>query len=468
MAARFDHLVISVADLDEATARWTDAGLAATRGGAHPVGTHNSLVRGPQSAYLELIAAGSTESNPWLDRVRSTLGSISWAIAVDDVDAARAALVAVGFEPRPVTEGSRRTPEGDTVAWRLCDVGAGPYDDSLPFLIEWTTPMPAGPVDGPILDSVLLTPPDPERVADLLLALGFVADQTWPRRVFHEPGNDFGFRITLNPVGQPVQQEGATYWSLGGTEEGAEPGTTVWLGLPGQDSVDVRLDGVDVVATPDRRRFAATALLPGVEESFGSLRGELADWANPRPGGAQPLEEEYSRCLDPHRYRLLGVRAEAWIETVTAAGVGVARSVAPEEVRWAGEIHLHPTRATVIDGRAGTQPLVVAWAPVDGVEDSLVLVGVGDPTHVLERQPDCGCDACDTGSADLLNTVDDAFILALSGGVHAVRSGERVVIRSINGWSASGSFEPGEVEQWLADADAGRRTDGVVRGEPWL
>ena len=119
--ARFDHLVVAVDDLDAATARWNAAGLRAEPGGAHPVGTVNALVRGPGPAYVELIAAGSEESNPWLDRVRSARGPISWAIAVDDVDTARAALVAAGFTPGEVREGSRTTPDGDTVAWRtLC------------------------------------------------------------------------------------------------------------------------------------------------------------------------------------------------------------------------------------------------------------------------------------------------------------------------------------------------------------
>ena len=64
MPARLDHLVISVPDLAEAARRWTGAGLPAVPGGAHPVGTVNALVRGPEAAYVELIAAGSGESNP--------------------------------------------------------------------------------------------------------------------------------------------------------------------------------------------------------------------------------------------------------------------------------------------------------------------------------------------------------------------------------------------------------------------
>ena len=131
-----------------------------------------------------------------------------------------------------------------------------------------------------------------------------------------------------------------------------------------------------------------------------------------------------------------------------------------------------PTRArpaaTVLRGREGTVPVVVAWAALGDAEDAVVLVGVGEPAQVLERQPDCGCDACDTGSADLLTTVDDAFVLALSGGVHVVREGDRVVTRALDGWSATGRFGRGEEQRWLDEAAAGRRTDGVLRGEPWL
>lgn len=200
MSARFDHLVIAVEDLDAAAGRWSAAGLPAVRGGAHPVGTENVLVRGPKPAYVELIAAGSDEANPWLDRVRSARGPISWAIAVDDIEAARAVLVEVGFTPSPVVDGSRRTPDGRVVEWRLCDVGEGPYDGALPFLIQWTTPMEPGPADGPVVEQVSVTPPDPDRVADLLVALGFVPISPYPRWVF--PGADGSVGITLALVGE--------------------------------------------------------------------------------------------------------------------------------------------------------------------------------------------------------------------------------------------------------------------------
>ncbi len=429
MDARLDHLVIAVADLDEAASRWNALGLRAQRGGAHPVGTENVLVRGPQPAYIELIAPGRDESNPWLDRVRSGHGLISWAIAVDDIHHARAALVKAGFDPQPVVEGSRLTTEGDVVAWRLCDVGPGPYDPGLPFLMEWTTPMGAGPADGPILESVALTPPDPERVADLLLALGFADAEMWPRRQFHDP-TGVGVAIQLLPRGEPVLSSGAVVLTFDGPEV-AEPETSLLMRVAAGDLESEELDGVHVSAYVDHRGRAPSGLLQAVNEAFARLRGDLADWPNPHPGGRAALEEEYSRCLEPARYRLLGVRADAWAEAICSLDLGSAESIAPGDVRWVAESHFTPSRVTVLRGRAGTQPVVVAYAPSDGVEDSHVQIGVGKPTEVLDRQPYCGCDACDTGSADLLESLDAAFILALSGGVYAVREGDNAVTRTL-------------------------------------
>ncbi len=465
MTARFDHLVVAVEDLDAATARWRAAGLPATRGGRHPVGTENVLVRGPHPAYVELIAAGADESNPWLDRVRSARGPISWAVAVDDLDAARAALLAAGFDPDPPVPGSRRTPDGDVVAWQVCDVGPGPYDGSLPFLIEWTTPMPPGPADGPVVEHVTLTPPDPDRLADLLLALGFVPSRHWPRRLFHQATSPAGPALTLLPVGQPDVGETASGWFMSwdqGPDE--EPPVSLSLATAAGEQSHHVLDGVAVSTRPDRRRFPAASLLPAVDEALARLRGELADWPDPHPGGASPAEHEYSRVTDPARYRLVAARTDAWVEAVTAAGLGTAEQVDPASVRWRDEQHLTPSRSTVLRGAPGTQPVVVGLFQ----DETFVRVGVGDPVEVLDLQPDCGCDACDTGSADLLEAVDTAFVRALSGGVYVVREGDAVVRGTLDGWGSSGSFRGGDQERWLAEAADGRRTDGVVRGDAWL
>ena len=185
-----------------------------------------------------------------------------------------------------MTEGSRLTPDGDTVAWRMCDVGSGPYDAGLPFLIEWTTPMPPGPSDGPVVRYVTLTPPDPDRVADLLLALGFAGVSHWPRRVFRDRD---GVGITLLPVGEPAGRACVV----------ESPATSLALELPVPEVVQLHLDEVAVTGGAGPAPVGAAALLPAVDAAYARRRGDLADWPNPRPGGEPALEEEYSRVLHP-------------------------------------------------------------------------------------------------------------------------------------------------------------------------
>ena len=419
MPARFDHLVVAVEDLDDAIVRWAAAGLPAVRGGTHPVGTLNALVRGPGSAYVELIAPGSDESNPWLDRVRSARGPISWAIAVDDIEAARMSLAAAGFEPSPAVPGSRRTPDGDLLEWQVCDVGPGPYDGSLPFLIEWTTPMEPGPGDGPVVEQVTLTPPDPDRVADLLLALGFAPEPLWPRRMFEDPA---GIRVTVAPVGPPASRGGSS-WTMT-WEEPDEPPTSLALRTSAGELANLTLDGVSVTSWPDRRRFAAATLVPTT-------------------GGHD-----------------VAARADAWVDALAAAGLGTVEECAPT---WARSINIEGERAVRVRGPGGTQPISVIWGshPLDG---PAVVVGVGDPVEVLERQPE----HLAAGIHHQVGRIDDAFVLALSGGVYAVREAGMSVTRALDGLSATGRFADGEPQQWLAEAADGRRTAGVVAGEPWV
>jgi hypothetical protein len=59
-------------------------------------------------------------------------------------------------------------------------------------------------------------------------------------------------------------------------------------------------------------------------------------------------------------------------------------------------------------------------------------IGVARPDVIVEEQPDCGCDACDSGSTDLLRAIDEAV-------AHIV-GGAFVVLRG-SGWSAQ--WHPG-------------------------
>ena len=179
---RVDHLLVSVADLESARQRWADAGLPATEGGRHPGGTSNALVRGPSPAYLELITAAPGSSSAVAQRVLGNPGPLSWALGVDHIDELRASLVAAGHEPGEVHAGSRENPDGAVLRWRVCDLAVEPLHPFVPFLIEWETPMRAGPARGPVLQEVTIACPDPAALGDLLQVCGLhpgASQSTW-------------------------------------------------------------------------------------------------------------------------------------------------------------------------------------------------------------------------------------------------------------------------------------------------
>ena len=188
-----------------------------------------------------------------------------------------------------------------------------------------------------------------------------------------------------------------------------------------------------------------------VDAAFAVTGAGTPGWPDPHPH-RRPREEEYSRCLDPAKYRILGARVEAWQEVLVRRGLMTARE-ADGAVWW------RPTRA-------GALPLRVSRSPVDRVVDAGVTVAVGDPARVLESVPDCGCDACDSGSANDLAVLDGLVAVALTGGVVRVAHGEYVVTRTVDGWSASGTPDRDLARRWLAgDVPGGA---DVVQGEPWF
>lgn len=114
----------------------------------------------------------------------------------------------------------------------------------------------------------------------------------------------------------------------------------------------------------------------------------LPSWPDPWPGGT-PDDAAYSRVTDPGRHRVVAARAQVWA-SVLRADLGVL----VEEV--AGSTRL-------ASPQPGTLPLLLV------AEETLVRLFAGDREWPLELVPDCGCDACDAGSADLLRALDDTI-----------------------------------------------------------
>lgn len=151
--ATIDHVVLAVADLDEAGARLRrEHGLGSMAGGVHPRwGTENRIVPlGDQ--YLELLAvvdpdvgAASALGRALLDLVAD--GRDRWyavCVAVDDIGAVGDRL-GLGVEP-----GVRTRPDGVELRWRGAGLEDGRRDASMPFFIEWDVPAGSHPGRTPV------------------------------------------------------------------------------------------------------------------------------------------------------------------------------------------------------------------------------------------------------------------------------------------------------------------------------
>lgn len=207
------------------------------------------------------------------------------------------------------------------------------------------------------------------------------------------------------------------------------------------------------------------AVLAAVEQAFEVTGASTPGWPDPHPD-RNPRQEEYSRVSDVGRYRILQTRVDAWVRAL--ADAGLARAVDVRREPWIAECrspdqHLRVRR--IEPARAGGIDLLAATTLVDGERFGLDL-GVcrhGERPVFLAMVPDCGCDACDSGSADLLEELDDWVLTVAGGGVVHARRGDRCATRRFRGWSASNDGD----RSWLDESAP--VPDGVERwvGAPW-
>jgi glyoxalase-like protein len=182
-----DHILLPVADLEPGAAQLQSRfGLQPLPGGRHPkAGTANFIVPlGKQ--YLELIAIVDREeaaSNRLGGRIARALQDgrvfVAWALRTNDLDALRGKLLGAGWNLPPITEGSRKRPDGQVLSWRTQDVATGSEPSAIPFVIEWNVPEGLHPGEaasshrgGPAaLRRVVLGARDPRQVREQLQLL---------------------------------------------------------------------------------------------------------------------------------------------------------------------------------------------------------------------------------------------------------------------------------------------------------
>ncbi|MCK6091919.1 DUF6226 family protein [Micrococcus luteus] len=154
-------------------------------------------------------------------------------------------------------------------------------------------------------------------------------------------------------------------------------------------------------------------------ENLHMMRGEVArryealglpSWPDPQ-AHRERRGEEYSTVTEPQRYRIVPARARLWADVLQEAGATVfeenIREIRPEG--WPSDARPRPVdRVLRIDPPAGRSGAVPMWVlEMDGPVPAVAL-SAGEVESFYALHPDCGCDACDAGSEDLLLAIDEA------------------------------------------------------------
>jgi hypothetical protein len=205
-----------------------------------------------------------------------------------------------------------------------------------------------------------------------------------------------------------------------------------------------------------------TELLAAVDAAFEITGRGLAQWSDPHPDRSS-LDEEYSRLTDPGRWRIIGARIDAWLLALVDAGLAAVEREAA--IRWRvkpGTVISRTER--LAPAAAGALPLVVARSRLGDIDDAGVTLGVGDPANCLAWFPECGCDACDSGSRDELDRLDDHVRSIVSGAFRRLSARDREITVIGKGWSASGKFDRYEIDAIIADPTGWDE----VAGTSWL
>jgi len=106
--------------------------------------------------------------------VRHRQESTAWAAKGQDLETLRAEAARHGVELGEVASGSRKRPDGVTLAWRYTSPRTVVAEGLVPFFIDWgKSPHPAQTAaPGLTLVSLRAEHPDPPRVEPMLRALG--------------------------------------------------------------------------------------------------------------------------------------------------------------------------------------------------------------------------------------------------------------------------------------------------------
>ena len=194
------------------------------------------------------------------------------------------------------------------------------------------------------------------------------------------------------------------------TKTGARPQT--WWHQRNHDLRDVSWTDSSTLLTEH-----VCELLDEVEAVFAVTGVQTPPWPG-RPIDQSPAKKEYSRCLDPGKFAIIQSRIDAWVAVLVERGW--ARRETNRTTEWRGSYEQSLTTVvlwpTVDRSADGAEPLsFLVYESTDPTATLNVEIAAGEETFVLAELPGCGCDACDSGSAWLLEELDQWTLSVVDG-----------------------------------------------------
>lgn len=138
-----DHIVITVNDLDEATASFSSLGFNVIFGGHHEHRpSSNLLIPFADGSYIELIGFRPHPTpivDPWWDLHQTGEGLVDFALLSEGLERDLERLQNAGVSARGPITGGRTRPDGQRVDWLVVRIAAS-AGARPPFVIEDVTP----------------------------------------------------------------------------------------------------------------------------------------------------------------------------------------------------------------------------------------------------------------------------------------------------------------------------------------
>ncbi|MGO1319599.1 MAG: DUF6226 family protein [Galactobacter sp.] len=172
-------------------------------------------------------------------------------------------------------------------------------------------------------------------------------------------------------------------------------------------------------------------IMAEVEQAFSETGANTPPWDSPHdqiPEDQDVPEDWYERVTHPERYEILWARAQAWEQVITEHGWAHRSEHHVNELPWADEAPDATRQVTILEPLqpgGGVLALAFTGASTGDVPPGII-VATGNPLMTpLGQLPDCGCDACDGGSAELIEALDQSLIPLLDGSLTASLKTER-------------------------------------------